>query len=345
VRTPQWRLSSRYGAVFVVALAAGVSAVNGLAPSGATPLGRSAATAAPAGQRAWELHDHWRPGRRGDDESAVGAPGSQEWEDEEGVVDDGSSSAVGQSGVVWAAPAPLPAGSPPDRHVLVVLSPHPDDETLSFGVWIAEAAARGDRVIVISLTDGRSTGAIETVSTRLGRDLTRDDIAEARIRELQQAAVQLGVAPSDVYRARLDADGTPGGSRVTVPEAAAVIRAFAARFPQATFATMSWIAEKHPDHLDAGQALHEAVLAGTVHDARFAISRLWWNLPAPNETDVVPTSAAVRAKVAAAAEAYELWDPSHQRYSVGWLSVRHQFTSLIADPRTRLHGLPPTPSP
>jgi len=237
VRTPEWRLSSRYGAVFVLALTAGVSAVNGTTPSGASPLRSPAGSPMSARKGAWKLHDHWRPGRRGDDESSEGMPGTQEWETDEGG--DGTANATGFAGVMWAPPTPLPAVSATDRHVLIVLSPHPDDETLSLGVWIADTAARGDRVIVVSLTDGRSTGAIAAVSARIGHDLTRDDIADARIRELQQAARQLGVAPADVYRAKLDGEGTPGGSRVTVDEASAVVRDFGARFPQATFSTMS----------------------------------------------------------------------------------------------------------
>jgi LmbE family N-acetylglucosaminyl deacetylase len=221
---------------------------------------------------------------------------------------------------------------------VVVLSPHPDDETLSFGPWIADATARGDRVVVVALTDGRSTGAITAVSTRLGHPLNRDEIGAARLRELHQATAALGVAPRDVYRAELDGAATPGGTRITVAETAAVVRAFAARFPEATFATMSWVAERHPDHLNAGRALFQASTDGVVAHAVFAESRLWWDLPGPATLDVLPSSASVRQHVAAAAAAYEVWDPAHQRYAVGWNSVHGQFTSLLADPRTRLHG-------
>jgi LmbE family N-acetylglucosaminyl deacetylase len=228
--------------------------------------------------------------------------------------------------------------------VIVVLSPHPDDETLTFGPWITEAVSRGDRVVLVALTDGRSTGAIGTVSTRLGRTLTRDEIAAARLRELHQAATALGIAPSDVYRARLDDDAGPGGTRITVAEAGTVVAAFAARFPDATFASMSWIAEQHPDHLDAGHALADAASTGVVRHAVFAESRLWWALSGPTTVDVLATTAADRRRLDGAVAAYELWDPAHQRYAVGWNSVHGQFTSLLADPRTRLHGPDPTPA-
>jgi len=238
---------------------------------------------------------------------------------------------------VWTPPTPLPADDGSPRHVDLVFTPHPDDETLSLGVWIANAAARGDRVIVVALSDGRSTGALPKVEARLGRPVSRDEIAAARLRELRAAATALGVAPADVYPARLDAEGSPGGSRVTEPEAAAVIQAFAERFPDATSATMSWVAEMHPDHLSAGRALWRAVRDGSVHDAVFAVSRLWWALPGPVETPVLPASAVVRERVLAAAADYDLWDPAEQRYAVGRTSVPPQFEALAADPRDRIH--------
>lgn len=345
VRTPGWRLARRYGPALLLVVAASVTTMHDSAPSSATPPrpGPTADRGTSAGNAgsAWGVHaDRWRPGRRGNDESTDDGPAAAlEGESEEGVLAATVTDEPALAGSGWAPPAPLPAAAPPGRHVLVVLSPHPDDETLSFGVWIADAVTKGHRVIVVSLTDGRSTGAIRTVSNRLGHTLTRDEIAAARARELQQAAAQLGVAPADVYRAQLDGETTPGGSRVTAAEASAVVRAFAGQFPQATFATMSWTADRQPDHLNAGRALHDAAVHGVVREARFAVSRLWWGLPAPTVTDVVPASAAVRARVRAAAQAYGLWDPAHRRYSVGWLSVRHQFSELAVDPRTRLHGL------
>jgi LmbE family N-acetylglucosaminyl deacetylase len=219
-----------------------------------------------------------------------------------------------------------------------VFSPHPDDETLSLGVWTANAAARGDRVIVVALTDGRTTGAVKPIEQRLGHPLTQGDIAVARIAEMRAAVADLGVAAPDLYLAHLDDVSTPGRSRVTESEAAAVIRAFAGRFPGATFATMSWVAERQLDHLSAGRALWSAMRDGTVHDGVFAVSRLWWSLPCPAVTQVTPTSPEVRRRLLAAAGAYDLWNPAETRYAVGWTSVHPQFVALVADPRDRVHG-------
>ena len=245
------------------------------------------------------------------------------------------------SGPAWRPIDALPPAHSPQqvsgRPVDIVLSPHPDDETLSLGVWIANRVGRGDRVIVVALTDGRATGATGPIGRRLGRVVDRDEIAAARMREMRAAAAALGVAPGDVYAAHLDTDASPGGSRATVPEVGDVIAAFAERFPQAEFATMSYLAEHHKDHLNAGQALVEAWRAGLVTHAEFAVSRLYWNQSLPGEHDELPGSAQARAAVVAAARAYDLWDPAHGRLSVGWYSVRPQFEALLTDPVDRLH--------
>jgi LmbE family N-acetylglucosaminyl deacetylase len=221
--------------------------------------------------------------------------------------------------------------------VSIVLSPHPDDETLSLGVWTANATARGDRVIVVCLTDGRTTGAIRTVSARLGRTLTRDEIGAARIVEMRSAVAALGVDPQDVFLAHLDRDASYGGTLLTQPEAYAVIQAFAPRFPTATYATMSYTAERHPDHLAAGRALWHAVQNGTVRSAVFAVSRLWWQLPSPPVTPVSPLSVLSSDRVLAAGREYDVWAPALDRYAVGWASVHNQFLALMSDPVDHLH--------
>ena len=67
---------------------------------------------------------------------------------------------------------------------VVALHAHPDDETLLTGGTLAAAAARGDRVVVVTATDG-------------GEGLTRGSagrvLAAHRARELEAAASALGV--------------------------------------------------------------------------------------------------------------------------------------------------------
>jgi LmbE family N-acetylglucosaminyl deacetylase len=233
----------------------------------------------------------------------------------------------------------------------IFYTPHPDDETLSMGVLIADDVQRGDRVIVVALTDGRTTGAVRDINARLRaerspsaggqgplRSITADQVAADRIRELDRATSHLGVTAGDVVRARLDDPSSDCGAVVTVSEALHVMRPFAARFPGATHITMSDVAERQQDHLDAGAALHELVADHTVTSAAWTVSRLWWQLPSPTWRWVTPVPKAA-ARVEEAAGDYQLWAPARAEYAVGLYSVRWQFAALHLDPRDRVHDL------
>lgn len=244
--------------------------------------------------------------------------------------------------VRWVPDRPLPLASP-GRRVNIILTPHPDDETLSMGVWAVNAIRRGERVIVVCLTDGRTSTALKTISKRLGRPLSREDLAAARVREMRSAVASMGVAPDDVYLTHLDGEATAGGARLTQGKAYAVIKAFVQRFPAATYVTMSYVAERQPDHLNAGRALWQAMSDGTVRHGLFAVSRLWWGLSSPPITQVLPASPYERSRVLTAARSYDVWDPARQRYGVGWASVPTQFLELEADPRDHIHPWAPLP--
>ena len=73
---------------------------------------------------------------------------------------------------------------------LLVLAPHPDDETLGCGALIARRLAGGDRVVVAVVTDGRYS---HTSSL-----LTPDDIARLRATEVLRATAELGVPAEDL---------------------------------------------------------------------------------------------------------------------------------------------------
>lgn len=85
---------------------------------------------------------------------------------------------------------------------LVVVAPHPDDETLGAGGLIAETSARGTPVLVVSITDGEAAWPEQ--------DLERP-LAERRHGELLRAMARLGtVAPVAVNRWQLPDGGLAG---------------------------------------------------------------------------------------------------------------------------------------
>src|ERR1700729_3740365 len=82
---------------------------------------------------------------------------------------------------------------------LLVLAPHPDDESLGCGGLIAEHHARGHDVHVMVLTDG-------TGSHPRSREYPATRLAALRMQEARRAIVALGL-PED----RIDFLGLPDG--------------------------------------------------------------------------------------------------------------------------------------
>jgi LmbE family N-acetylglucosaminyl deacetylase len=273
---------------------------------------------------------------------------------------------VGSTAWTWHPASALPVPESRGRRVDVFYTPHPDDETLSMGVMIDTAVRRGDRVIVVSLTDGRTTGAVKAINARLAQLRVADaertstptaagaatqpgghpaavvlaaaQIATARVGELRRAAADLGIAAQDVFLAHLDAPDSDDGGLLTVVEATAVMRAFAAQFPTARHVTMSNLVERQLDHLAAGTSLRQLADAGVITSAEWAVSRLWWQQASPPWTWAQPDDAG-RATVRRAAKEYLTWNPERGEYAVGFYSVRSQFAALLADTRNRVHGI------
>jgi LmbE family N-acetylglucosaminyl deacetylase len=76
---------------------------------------------------------------------------------------------------------------------VLVIAPHPDDETLGCGGMIATRAAEGRRVVVVVLTDGRA------LFRRFGvTEPSEADVSAMRKAETLQAVEILGAQRSDV---------------------------------------------------------------------------------------------------------------------------------------------------
>jgi LmbE family N-acetylglucosaminyl deacetylase len=126
---------------------------------------------------------------------------------------------------------------------LMVLAPHPDDETLGCGAVIARARAAGDPVTVVVATDGRHSSR-STV-------LDPERLARLRRDELDLACARLGVAASDIHQLDFE-DGSLSGR---VPELADELSVMLALY-RPDVILVPCVQDHHPDH----QALHLALL-------------------------------------------------------------------------------------
>lgn len=133
---------------------------------------------------------------------------------------------------VWGAPS-VP---------LLVVSPHPDDETLGCGGLIAAERRRGAQVLVAAVTDGEHAYPGEEGGPAL---------AATRRLEQQQALARLGVAPESILRFGLT------DSDVAAKEPELVERLIEHLTPDSCLVA-PWEGDFHPDHQACGRAAAEA---------------------------------------------------------------------------------------
>ena len=128
----------------------------------------------------------------------------------------------------------LPRWQPPEKPT-VVISPHPDDETLGSGGLIARLRSRGTDVTVVAVTDGENA---------YGDDV---GLGEIRVREQTNALGKLGVDPQNVIRFRFPDSGLRDCEGRLVEVLQSVVS-------ENTHIIAPWRFDFHPDHEVCGRA-------------------------------------------------------------------------------------------
>lgn len=150
-------------------------------------------------------------------------------------------------GSAVAAPEPV---SVEDFAAVVVVAPHPDDETLGAGGLIARAADAGVPVHVVLLTRGERSHPDSPTWTPSALAAVRDDEFAAALRTLHPQATTTSVGIPD------------GGTREHRDEVADALRAAIAAAATPTLVVAPWPGDGHRDHRIAGEVAAELV-AGT----------------------------------------------------------------------------------
>lgn len=154
---------------------------------------------------------------------------------------------------------------------LVIIAPHPDDETLGCGGLIAQASAERRPVVVIIMTDGTQShpNSVKFPAHRL---------AEVRRLESRQAAELLGIDSDNIIFLGLPDGALPDDGESFSATVESVVRTCQTARAAALFCT--WRHDHHPDHKAAWR------IATQVQN-RMPQLRLWaypiWGraLPAP----------------------------------------------------------------
>ncbi|CAN5636144.1 PIG-L family deacetylase [soil metagenome] len=128
---------------------------------------------------------------------------------------------------------------------LIVVAPHPDDETLGFGATSAQLAAAGVEVQVVSVSDGGA--AFPDLS-----EFDRIELERTRRAEVAKATSILGIRPPILLGLP---DGAVGQHEDTLVEKLVDIIDGAG---EGTWCAATWRGDGHPDHEAVGRAAARA---------------------------------------------------------------------------------------
>jgi LmbE family N-acetylglucosaminyl deacetylase len=128
----------------------------------------------------------------------------------------------------------IPSWQPLVKHVLVV-APHPDDETLGAGGFIATLRLRGIEVTVVAITDGENAYP------------EMPQLGQIREREQVEALNRLGVDQNHIFRFRLPDSGLTECEQLLTECLLSVVS-------DGMHLLAPWCRDFHPDHEACGRA-------------------------------------------------------------------------------------------
>lgn len=188
---------------------------------------------------------------------------------------------------------------------LVVLAPHPDDESLGCGGLIAQAVARGRDVRLIILTDGSG-------SHPLTETFTSQMLCALREEETLNAVAELGLPADKVTFLRLQDSWVP--QKGPMAEQAAKIVVEAARASSASAVLTTWRHDPHCDHKAAAAIVDLATPSlGNARILGFTV----WGGALPPELEVGPAPIAYRLDVGDGRDAKRRAIAAHVSQTIG----------------------------
>ncbi len=192
-------------------------------------------------------------------------------------------------GDVLAHMAALPFGRLDDILApgpVLVLAPHPDDETLGCGGLIAQACAEGREVQVLIVTDGAGShpGSRAWPAARLKAQ---------REQEARTAVAELGLPADNVHFAGLPDGQAPHDGAAFDAAVRQIASHPAARAARTLIAT--WQHDPHPDHVAVSRVARAIAAANEVRLLSYPV---WgWTLP-PEQPFAEPPPSGWRLDIA-----------------------------------------------
>ncbi len=149
---------------------------------------------------------------------------------------------------------PIVLQDPPAARKVVVLAPHPDDETIGCGGVLCKYVLASTQVSIIFISDGRLGDPALKILGKERKSREQQALAEERENEARRATNELGV--SDLIFLRL-----PDGRVRADSDSVESLRAHLNRLePDVVF--LPFLADQHPDHFETNLLFLRAASAG-----------------------------------------------------------------------------------
>ncbi|KUP06854.1 hypothetical protein Q75_07170 [Bacillus coahuilensis p1.1.43] len=217
--------------------------------------------------------------------------------------------------------------------VAVFYSPHQDDEVLTMGHAITKYVLDGFEVHVVLLTDGSRSNSIHKVNDELElkmlAPLSVEEFSYARNLEFVRSLAAMGVSRENIHMEYL-VDG-----KTTKEEIVQAMLQYITRFPSGEHHAFTYN-NAHIDHKNSGLAIKELIELGVLEEtsSKYYIQNRDHKKVEGVYEDYKESYLPI---IQNASDAYLDWHPLQKLYSIGGISVPHDFNTLSKDPRSKYH--------
>lgn len=137
-------------------------------------------------------------------------------------------------------------------HTVLLIAPHPDDETLGCGGTFAKRILAGSKVMVVVLTDGRNLFFLNPL--KIETDPTPWEISERRKEETRRSVEILGGSRNEIIFFDIEDGNLANYAEEASEKLAELIRRVS---PDEIWVTSEY--EEHPDHIAASGITRSAL--------------------------------------------------------------------------------------
>ncbi|PID82540.1 MAG: hypothetical protein CSB16_00850 [Clostridiales bacterium] len=216
----------------------------------------------------------------------------------------------------------------------IFYSPHQDDETLFMSAGILDALDSGKRVVVVCMTDGSKSVAINKINKNLkdeGRkEISIEEFIDTRNEEFKMSLKELGVREENIFFMNYV------NEEITYEEIQEVVLNFNRRYMNPTNLTLigndlcfsEKEKETHFEHRLIGDAIFDLFNSHKIRKASF----FSYIEPHNENTEKLSLNKYQIRKYHRALDQYGVWDPDNKKYSVGHISVTSFFEYYRVNP-------------